>query len=105
MITKKTKETLHYLESLIGKKPTLGDYLLAIRQGEEMTQVAFAKVLGISRHNLCDIEHNRRFISPKMAASFAKKLGYSDKQFVRLCLQDMLNREGLSLVVEIDNAA
>ncbi|MFC3908728.1 helix-turn-helix transcriptional regulator [Legionella dresdenensis] len=105
MITNQSKEALDFLESLLGKKPTLGDYLLAIRQGEEMTQVDFAKLLGISRHNLCDIERNRRFISPKMAALFASKLGYSEKQFVRLCLQDMLNREGLRLVVDIDNAA
>ena len=105
MITTETKNSLNFLESLIGKKPTLGDFILAIRQGEEMTQVDFSKLLGISRHNLCDIEHNRRFISPKMAAQFAKKLGYSEKQFVRLCLQDMLNREGLALLVEIENAA
>lgn len=105
MITTETKNSLNFLESLIGKKPTLGDFILAIRQGEEMTQVDFSKLLGISRHNLCDIEHNRRFISPKMAAQFANKLGYSEKQFVRLCLQDMLNREGLALLVEIENAA
>lgn len=105
MITKETKDSLNFLESLIGKKPTLGDFILAIRQGEEMTQVDFSKLLGISRHNLCDIEHNRRFISPKMAAQFANKLGYSEKQFVRLCLQDMLNREGLALLVDIENAA
>jgi transcriptional regulator with XRE-family HTH domain len=105
MITNESKETLSYLESLIGKKPTLGDYILSIRQGEDMSQVDFSKLLGISRHNLCDIEHNRRYISPKMAAQFAIKLGYSEKQFVRLCLQDMLNREGLSLIVDIEIAA
>ena len=105
MITNETKETLNYLESLIGKKPTLGDYILSIRQGEEITQTEFARLLGISRHNLCDIEHNRRFISPKMATQFAKKLGYSEKQFVRLCLQDMLNREGIDLKVDLENAA
>jgi transcriptional regulator with XRE-family HTH domain len=105
MITNQSKETLEYLESLLGKKPTLGDHLLAIRQGEEMTQAAFAKQLGVSRLYLCDIEHNRRFVSPKAAADFAEKLGYSSKQFVRLCLQCMLNREGLALLVDIENAA
>lgn len=104
MITNESKETLDYLESLINKKPTLGDYLLAIRQGEELSQVSFAKQLGISRQNLCDIEHNRRFPSPKMAAEFADKLGYSKKQFVRLCLQDLLNRENLLLLVDIQDA-
>ena len=105
MITNESKEAMDYLESLIGKKTTLGDYLLAIRQGEELSQTNFAKQLGISRQNLCDIEHNRRFISPKMATEFADKLGYSKKQFVRLCLQDLLNRDGLSLLVDVQNVA
>ena len=105
MITNESKNALDYLESLIGKKPTFGDHLLAIRQGEEMTQVDFAKQLGVSRHYLCDIEHNRRYVSPKAAAEFAEKLGFSSKQFVRLCLQDMLNRDGLALLVDIQNAA
>jgi len=105
MITKTTQETLDFLESLIGNKPSLGDFILAIRQGEDLTQVEFARMLGISRQNLCDIEHNRRFVSPKMAADFANKLGYSPKQFVRLCLQDMLNRDGLDFNVDIESAA
>lgn len=105
MITNESKKALDYLASLIGKRPTLGDYLLAIRQGEELTQVEFAKLLCVSRQNLCDIEHGRRFVSPKMAAEFANKLGYSSKQFVRLCLQDLLNREGLYLSVDIQDAA
>lgn len=103
MITKESKASMDYLESILDKKPTLGDYLLAIRQGEELSQVEFARLLGISRQNLCDLEHNRRFVSPKMAAEFAKKLGYSDRHFVRLCLQDLLNRDGLALLVEIRN--
>lgn len=105
MITNQSRETLEFLESLIGKKPTFGDHILAIRQGEEMTQAAFAKQLGVSRHYLCDIERNRRYVSPKTAAEFAEKLGYSSKQLVRLCLQDMLNRDGLDLLVDIQSAA
>lgn len=105
MITNQSREALDFLESLIGKKPSFGDHLLAIRQGEEMTQAAFAKQLGVSRHYLCDIEHSRRYASPKAAAEFAVKLGYSSKQFVRLCLQDMLNRDGLNLLVDIQSAA
>ena len=78
----------------------MGDYLLAIRQGEELSQINFAKRLGISKQNLCDVEHSRRFISPKLAAEFANKLGYSSRHFVCLCLQDILDRDGLSLTVE-----
>ena len=105
MIAKESKKSLDFLESLIGKKTTLGDYLLAIRQGEELSQVEFAKLLGISRQNLCDIEHNRRFISPKMAVEFAKKLGYSSRNFVRICLQDLLDRDRIDLFVDVQTAA
>ena len=105
MITKETQKTLKYLEDLMGEKLTLDSFILAIRQGEELSQVELAKTLGVSRQILCDIEHGRRIISPKKAAEYAALLGYSKKQFVRLCLQDMIDRDHLDLVVEIDNAA
>src|SRR3990167_4405118 len=105
MITKKSKESLDYIDSLTGGKLTLGTLLLSIRQCEEMSQVDFSKQFGISRQNLCDIEHHRRFASPKMAAEYADKLGYSKNQFVRLCLQDLLDRDQLCMTVDIKEAA
>lgn len=107
MITKKKKvsESLKFLEKLSGSKLTLGNLLLSIRQGEEMLQVEFAKSLHVSRQYLCDLEHGRRFASPKAAAAYAKKLGYSQKQFVRLCLQDLVDRDGLDLKIDVQNAA
>ncbi len=33
------------------------------------------------------------------------KLSYSKKQFVQLCLQNLLNREGLDLSVSVENVA
>lgn len=105
MITENTRESLQYLENLMGEKLTLGAFLLAIRQGEELSQVEFAKMLGISRQVLCDIERGRRIISPRKSAEYAELLGYSKKQFVRLCLQDMIDRDHLGLIVEIENAA
>lgn len=105
MTTKSTQETLTILNNIMGEKLTLGSFILAIRQGEELSQVEFARTLGVSRQVLCDIEHGRRIISPKKAAEFADLLGYSKKQFVRLCLQDMIDRDRLGLIVEIENAA
>jgi DNA-binding transcriptional regulator YiaG len=78
----------------IEKKDTLSSFsidfstLKAIRMGEEMTQVLFAKTLGVSKQYLYDIEHNRRSVSPKMAEKFATIIGYSQKLFIKLCLQD-----------------
>lgn len=104
MTTKKKSEAAKFLEKLAGKL-TLASLLIAIRQGEELSQVEFAKLLGISRQYLCDIEHGRRSISPKAASVFAKKLRYSPQQFVRLCLQDLVNREGLKLKIDVQDAA
>jgi transcriptional regulator with XRE-family HTH domain len=104
MITKKKSEAKKFLEKLAGEL-TLSGLLLAIRQGEEMSQVEFAKLLGISRQYLCDVEHDRRTVSPKAAATFAKKLGYSPQQFVRLCLQDLVDRDGLKLKIDVRDAA
>ncbi len=105
-MTTKTKksETAKFLEKLAGGL-TLANLLLAIRQGEEMSQVEFAKLLGVSRQYLCDVERGRRSVSPKAAAGFAKKLGYSPQQFVRLCLQDLVNRDGLKLKIDVQDAA
>lgn len=104
MNTRKKSEAAKFLEKLVGKL-TLSKLLGSIRQSEEMSQVEFAKLLGVSRQYLCDVEHGRRFISPKAAAKFAKKLGYSPQHFVRLCLQDLVNREGLKLIIEVREAA
>ena len=100
-INKINRETIAFLESLAGTPFTLGSLLLAIREGEGSAQVEFAKKLGISRQNLCHIEHERRAVSPKMAARFAKILGYSEKQFIKLSLQNTLNKDCLGFFVDI----
>lgn len=104
-INKKTHEASKFLETLTGSKLTLANLLWAIRQGEAMSQIKFAKILGVSKQYLCDLEHGRRFASPKAAAEYAQKLGYSTQQFVRLCLQDLVDRDGLHLIVEVQKAA
>jgi transcriptional regulator with XRE-family HTH domain len=100
-----TKNTLKELDDIIGSPLSLGDLMKAIRLGEEMTQVEFANKLKISKQHLCDIEHGRKYVSPKLAAKYAVTLGYSRKQFIRLALQDELNRAGLEFEVEINKAA
>jgi transcriptional regulator with XRE-family HTH domain len=104
MGTRKKSKAAKFLEGLTGGPLTMGKILISIRVGEEMTQAEFAKILGISRSNLCDIEKGRRFISAEMAAKFAESLGDSKKQFIRIALQDQLNRVGLKYHVNIDAA-
>jgi DNA-binding XRE family transcriptional regulator len=93
------------LEEINGGPLTLGDVLNSTRLCDEVTQAEFAKRLGISRQQLCDIEKGRRVVSPKLAALYAKKLSGSERLFVQLALQDELRRAGLHYEIEIRKAA
>lgn len=92
-----------YLEKLRGKL-TLGMTMRAIRLSEEESQTDFAKKLKVSTQYLCDLEHNRKIVSPKKAKKFAEILGYSAEQFVALAIQDSLNHDGIHMLVEIKAA-
>ena len=103
MSTRKS-DAVRFLEKLTGGPVTLGRFLEAVRLGEELTQPAFAKRLGLSRSHLNDIEKGRKAVSPERAARFAKVLGYSQARFVQLALQDLVNRGGLKLRVDVKAA-
>jgi transcriptional regulator with XRE-family HTH domain len=100
MSTRKSKAS-KLLEDLAGGPLTLGSYVQSIREGEGLSQVAFARKLGISRSHLCDIEKGRKPVSAAKAAKMARKLGYSEKQFVLLALQDSMTRAGLDYQISI----
>lgn len=100
MTTKKSK-TMAFLDGLIGEPMTLGGLLAAIRKCDEIPQAALAKRLSISKSHLCDIEKGRKAVSLERAARFAKELGYSEEQFVRLALQQMVEVAGLPFWVEL----
>lgn len=106
MSTKKNinQNLINRLESIAGERLTFGNLIKSIRLGEEMTQESFALLLEISKQYLCDIEKGRRCVSPKLAAKYADILGYSKSQFIRLCLQDLLEREGFHMVVSVEAA-
>lgn len=101
---KMSDKSLKRLEKISGQKLTLGALIKAIREGEEMTQVEFAQTLVVSKQYLCDLEHGRRVPSPKLAAAYAEKLGYSQEQFVRLALQAMLNKDKIPFIVVLKPA-
>lgn len=96
-----TKQTLMEMEKITGYKLTLGGLIWAIRECEEITQVEFAKKLGISKQHLCDIEHERKNIGPGLAATYADKLGYLPEQFIQLALQSIVDHDGLKVFVEV----
>lgn len=99
--SKMTEKTLKNIEKLTGTRLTLGKLIWAIRQADEISQIEFARKLKMSKQQLCDIEYGRKSISPKLAKKYAEMLGYSKEQFIRLSLQDLVDRQGLNVYVEI----
>lgn len=97
-----TKRSLTQIEKITGSKLTLGKLIWSIRECEEMTQVKFAKKLGVSKQHICDVEHDRKNISPKTAANYAKILGYPQEQFIRLALQNIVDQDGLGVIVKLE---
>ena len=102
---RRTQKTARQLEAISGEVLTLGGLLRAIREGEALSQRAFAEQLGVSRQYICDIEHRRRFVSAKAAYQYAQLLGYSPEQFVRLALQDELNNANIPYEIDVHDAA
>lgn len=92
---------MRYLEAAAGRPLTLGALLESMRLGEGMSQAAFAKKLRVSPSHLCDIEKGRKLVSPERAARFARVLGRSQQQFVRLALQELIDEAGLKMKVDI----
>lgn len=99
--SKMTINTLKHIKKLTGTKLSLGKLLWAIRQADEISQIDFATKLKMTKQHLCDIERERKSVSPKLAAKYAEILGYSKEQFIRLSLQDLVDRQGLNVRVEI----
>ena len=100
----KKSDAVEFLESLAKGPLTVGNLLHSLRKSEEMSQVEFAKKLGISKQTLCDIEKERTAVSSARAARFAKKLKFPPAFFIQMALQEELNREGIRLSVKVEVA-
>lgn len=81
------------------KKLYLGLFLKSHRLGEELSQSQMAKVLGISKQRLSDIENSRGNVSIKLCQKFAKKLDLPAEWLVKLAIQEQLNKANLALKV------
>lgn len=88
-------EAESFLKSLLGTHLTFGRLIASIRESEEISLTSFSKKLGISKQNLCDIEKNRKSVSPSRAVKWAKILGYSEELFVKMALEEFLINEGI----------
>lgn len=107
MTTKRggSRDALEFLDELLGGPPTLGQVLKSFRQCEEWSQKDCAKKLRISPQHLNDIEHDRKSVSPELAARYARLLKQSEMHFVQLALQDKLSKAKLKYTVELRAAS
>lgn len=80
---------------------TFAGLLKAHRLGEEMTQVQFAKFLGLSKQSLNDLECNRKFPTIRRAIGIANKIGLLPELVVQVVLQDQVSKENLKLSVSV----
>ena len=83
---------------------TLGLFIRAFREAENLSQTQYAKKIGLSRSNLCDLEKERKIASPLRAAQLAKKMGLAPEILVQLSLQDILREAKLNFKIELKAA-
>ena len=88
------------IEKLIGKL-TFARLLKSHRLGEGLSQVEMARVLGISKQSLNDLEKERTIPSISRAVEIAKLIGLSKALLVELAIQDQIRREKLNFIVSI----
>lgn len=81
------------------KTKSLGEFIKSWRLGEEMTPVEFAKILGISKQRVNDLEHNRYGVSIEMCKKIAQKIDLPAKWLIKIELQYQLDKEGVNLKV------
>lgn len=86
-------------------KMSFGELILTHRLCEDMSQVQFSKLLGVSKQYLCDIEKGRKIPSPERAEKFAKKLGMLPESFVHTALNDFCKKRNMKYLVKALEAA
>lgn len=100
-------EKLYGIDSLEKKfgPMTVGLFMKAFRQADDISQTAYAKKLKISRANLCDIEKGRKLVSPERAIKFAKIIKVPEVVLLKLSLQDILRSEKINYTIELIKVA
>lgn len=84
---------------------TFGGLVHSLRISDEITQVALAKKIGVSKQFLSDVEHNRRDVGISFAKKIAEALDYSIEPLIELLIRDQLRRQHLNYSVELKKAS
>ncbi len=80
---------------------SVGLFLKSFRQADGYSQAEFAKILDLSKANLCDLEKGRKSVSLSRASKLAKKIGVMPEILIQLAIQDMLHRDKLKYKVTL----
>lgn len=81
---------------------TFPHLMIEQREKSGLQTSAFAEKLGISGNRLTNIEKGKVDVDAAEAAKFAEILKQSEEQFVRLALQDMIDRAGLNYTLILE---
>lgn len=97
-------DALQALRAMGHASLTFGRMLRSRREGEELSAVEFASLLGISKQDLNNIESGRTQVTVQRAKDFALKLGFPPAHFVCQALRDLVAKVGLEIQFDIRDA-
>lgn len=89
--------------SALGCTITFSRLMTELREKSGISRSAFAEKLGVSTQRLANIEQGKARVLPKHAAHYAKVLKQSEEQFVRLAIQEMIDKDGLRFNVLLES--
>lgn len=98
-IQRKKSEARKFLETLRGGELTFGRMIKSLRHSDAVSQTDLAKVMGITRQTLNDIESGRSRVDFIRAAKFALVMGYSVAMFLKKSMEDKLQNEGFEFEI------
>lgn len=85
--------------------PSLGQLVRSLRECDEISQVALAEKLGVSRQFLSDVEHDRKAVGVDFAKKLSKSMGYPIETFLQPLINAQLKRAGIKCEVEVISKA
>jgi DNA-binding XRE family transcriptional regulator len=99
-MTTRPKSLRRIIEKQLGPLSFSG-FLRGARASLDLSQTDMAKLLGMSRSTLCDIEKGRHLVSASLASKIAKKLELPEFVAVMAALQDQVTKAKLNYTVKI----
>lgn len=103
----KLNDSLNAMEKTkdIWNEMTFGGLVRSLRVSDEISQVALAKKISVSKQFLSDVEHNRKDVGIEFAKKVSDALGYSIEPLIELLIRDQLRRQHLNYIVELKRAS